>query len=235
MKTLLWIVALVGLAVLGQRWLSGESSLSLVTADVVNPHAPGSPLHAASQRFVDGINADPRLKQRFAGVFTRRGLYAEVNTAVKRGAQSLDGPLLVGATTAIARAVPHLDTHSCAEVFRERDTFDEALSAKARAAFEEISPSHHARLMEFYLQALRAEVDNAPIRPVDQAVMESALKNLGSNYRGQEAERFMQAMGNPRAASDEDLCWSGKTLLHAITLASPRERELLSRWGMAGR
>lgn len=48
MKTLLWIVALVGLAVLGQRWLSGESSLSLVTADVVNPHAPGSPLHAAS-------------------------------------------------------------------------------------------------------------------------------------------------------------------------------------------
>jgi hypothetical protein len=235
LKKLLWVVAVAVLVVLGKRWLEGDTPLSLVTVEVRNPYAPTSPLHAASQRFVDGINADERLKSRFSGVFTKRGIYSEVSTALERGAKSLDGPVLVGATTAMARALPHLDTHSCAQALRERDTFDEALSAKMRAAFEQVSPQHHAALMTFYLKALTAEVDNAPERPIDDEALRTALNHLGSQYQGQFAERFVNAMRDKAAAADEDLCWAGKTVLHGVTLMDGRDREVLSRWVVAGR
>jgi hypothetical protein len=234
MKKLLLAACAVVLVVMAVRWAKGDSPLSLVTMKLVNPYPPSSPLHDASQQFVDGINADPKLRDRFSGVFTRRGLYAEVNTALRRGARSLDGPVLVGAVTALDRAVPHLDTHSCAEVFRERDTFDEALSAKMRGAFEEISPTQHAHLMTFYLEALRAEVSDAPTKPLDQEALQSALHNLGDQFQGPYAQRFASTMGNKGAASDEDLCWAGTTLLHGVTLMGNGDREVLSRWGLAG-
>jgi len=81
---------------------------------------------------------------RYSGVFTSRGLYADIKTALARGAKSLDGPVLEGATTALSRSLPHLDTHSCAQLFRERDTFDRELSARMQAAFEQTPPNHHA-------------------------------------------------------------------------------------------
>ncbi|MEJ7746130.1 MAG: hypothetical protein WKF61_05135 [Luteimonas sp.] len=234
MKKLFWIAVVIALLVFGKRWMDGDTSLSLVTVDVKNPYPSSSPLHAASQRFVDGINGDPRLKSRYSGVFTQRGLYADIKTALARGAKSLDGPVLVGATTALSRSLPHLDTHSCAQVFRERDTFDKALSARMKTALEQIPPAHHAALMDFYLKALVAEADNAPERPVDQAQLKSALTNLGQQYQGRFAQRFADAMGNPANAADEDLCWAGTTLLHGITLMGPNDRQVLSRWGIAG-
>lgn len=234
MKKLFWIAILIALIIFGKRWLDGDSPLSLVDVEVKNPHPSSSPLHAASQRFVDGVNSDPRLKSRYSGVFTKRGLYADIKTALARGAKSLDGPVLVGATTAMSRSLPHLDTHSCAQIFRERDTFDKALSTRVQASFEQIPPSHHAALMDFYLKALKAEVDNAPERPLDQTRLKSALNNLGKQYQGPFAQRFMGAMASPAAASDDDLCWAGKTLLHGITLMGPNDREILSRWGLAG-
>lgn len=234
MKKLLLVLFAAVAVFQAVRWARGDSPLSLATVEIRNPHAPSSPLYPASQRFVDAINADPRLKARFSGVFTRRGIYSEVTTALRRGAKSLDAPLVVGATTAFARTLPYLDTHSCAETFRDRDTFDEALSAKMRAAMEQVSPVHHGRLMEFYLQALKAEVDDVPIRPLDQDALDNALRNLGSQYQGDYAARFAATMGNRQGAADEDLCWAGKTLLHGVTLMGERDRAVLSRWAIAG-
>ena len=234
MKRLLLAACAVVLVVMGVRWAKGDSPLSLVTVKVQNPYPPTSPLYAASQKFVDGVNADPKLRDHFSGVFTRRGLYAEVTTALRRGARSLDGPVLVGATTAMDRALPHLDTHTCAESFRDHDTFDAERSAKMRDALEQISPTQHAHLMDFYLRALKAEVDDAPIRPLDQEALQSALRNLGDQYQGEYAQRFANAMRDKAAASDEDLCWAGTTLLHGMTLMGDRDREVLSRWGLAG-
>jgi hypothetical protein len=234
MKKLLLAACTIALVVMAVRWAKGDSPLSLVTVNVTNPYPPSSPLYASGQKFVDGINADPKLRNRFSGTFTRRGLYAEVTTALRRGARSLDGPVLVGATTALARALPHLDTHTCAEAFREHDTFDAERSAKMQAAFEEISPVQHAHLMDFYLQALKAEVDDLPPRPIDQDALQSALRNLGDQFQGEYAQRFVHAMGDKAAASDEDLCWAGTTLLHGVTLMGDRDREVLSRWGLSG-
>jgi hypothetical protein len=234
MKKLLLAACAVVVVVMGVRWVKGDSPLSLVTVKVENPYPRTSPLYAASQRFVDGVNADPKLRDRFSGVFTKRGLYAEVTTALRRGARSLDGPVLVGATTAMDRAMPHLDTHTCAEAFRVHDTFDAERSAKMRDALEQISPMQHAHLMDFYLQALKAEVDDAPVQALDQDALQSALRNLGDQYQGEYAQRFANAMRDKAAASDEDLCWAGTTLLHGVTLMGDRDREVLSRWGLAG-
>lgn len=233
MKKLLLAACAVVLVVMAVRWARGDSPLSLVAAKLTNPYPPSSPLYAAGQQFVNGVNADPTLRDRFSGTFTRRGLYAEVTTALRRGARSLDGPVLVGATTALARALPHLDTHTCAEAFREHDTFDAERSRKMQEALEEISPVQHAHLMDFYLQALKAEVNDVPPKPVDQEALQGALRNLGDQYQGQYAERFVHAMSDKGAASDEDLCWAGTTLLHGVTLMGDRDREVLSRWGLS--
>lgn len=235
MKKLFYVAALIVVAVYAWKWIHGDTSLSLVQVEFKNPYPPNSPLYPATQEFVAGVNANDKLRSRFAGTFTKRGLYSEMRTALKRGAQSLDGPVLVGATTALARAVPHLSTPMCARMFRDSDLPDPELNEQVSQAFGEISPTHYSRLMRFYLLALQAEVSDAPIKPLDEAALHSALNNLGSQYQGEFAQRFSAAMQSRQSASDEDLCWAGKTLLHGITLMDGSDREILSRWGIAGK
>ena len=235
MKKLLLIVAIVGLLVLGKRWLDDESPLGLVTADLVNPYPSASPLYPASQRFVEGINADPRLKSRFADRLTRRGLYSQFGIALKRGARSLDAPALNEATTGMDRVLPHLTRHECAQAFRGQDAADATLSAGMRDAFAQVSPADHAALMSFYLQALKAEVANAPARPVDQDALDGALKSFASRLPANDADRFLRALRNRATASDEDLCQAGTTLLHALAPNGDGDREVLARWGFGGK
>lgn len=235
MKKLFYIAALLIVAVYAWKWVHGDTSLSLVRVEFKNPYPPSSPLYPASQEFIAGVNADEKLRSRFAGTFTKQGLYSEMRTALKRGAQSLDGPVLVGATTAMARAMPHLSTPMCARMFRDGDLPDKESSEQVRQAFEDISPTHYSKLMRFYLLALQAEVSDAPIKPVDEAALRSALNNLGSQFQGEFAQRFTATMQSRQSASDEDLCWAGKTLLHGITLMDGSDREILSRWGIAGK
>lgn len=235
MKKLFLIAALLVVSIYAWKWAHGDTSLSLVQVEFKNPYPPSSPLYPATQEFVVAVNANDKLRSRFAGTFTKRGMYSEMRTALKRGAQSLDGPVLVGATTAMARAVPHLSTPMCARMFRDSDVPDKELSQQVSEAFGEISPKHYSKLMQFYLLALEAEVANAPIKPVDEEALRSAMNNLGSQFQGEFAQRFVSAMQSRGAASDEDLCWAGKTLLHGITLMDGQDREILSRWGIAGK
>lgn len=235
MKKLFLIAALVLVSIYAWKWGHGDTSLSLVQVEFKNPYPSSSPLYTATQEFVAGVNANDKLRSRFAGTFTKRGLYSEMRTALKRGAQSLDGPVLVGAATAMARAVPHLSTPMCARMFRDGDVPDKELSDQVSQAFGEISPTHYSKLMRFYLLALEAEVSDAPIKPIDEEALRSALNNLGSQFQGEFAQRFASAMQAREAASDEDLCWAGKTLLHGITLMDGQDREILSRWGIAGK
>jgi len=67
-----------------------------------------------------------------------------------------------------------------------------------------------------------------------RSAIEGGIQHLGKQYQGRFAQRFTDAMSNPAAAADEDVCWAGTTLLHGITLMGPSDREILSRWGLAG-
>lgn len=236
MKKLIgWLFVIVLVAVVGKQLATGEGPLPLggSSAVMVNPYAPGSALHAQQQVFVDRFNADPDLRARFAGTFTSKGLYAELNRALKRGARSLDSAQLMSLTKAMAAVIPRLPQQSCAKLIRPRDDLDEALGADFRAALERLPPQHHRNFWEFYLQALKAEIQELPEKPIDLAARERALLDLGARYPGQFGQRISAVFANPVGASDEDACWAINTLTHTSTQLAPDNAEQMARllWG----
>ena len=109
MKKLLGLLVLIiGIAVVGKALVSDQPVLRFTSGEMENPYPPGSALHAQQQEFVDQFNADPKLRDRFAGTFTSKGLYAEVTGALERGARSLDSAQLITVTRAMAAVIPRL-------------------------------------------------------------------------------------------------------------------------------
>ena len=155
MKNLLVIVVLVVLgAVLHKAFLSDRPLVRVSTGQFTNPYPPSSELHAQHQVFVDAANADEKVRERFAGTFTSKGLYAELKLALARGAQTLDAGTLVKATKAIAAVIPRLPEASCAKLIRPADDFDPELGQDVREAFERLPAYHHRNFLDFYLKAL---------------------------------------------------------------------------------
>jgi hypothetical protein len=236
MKT--WIVVIVLALVAAVAWKEmnpgGGLRLPGSSGALVNTLAPTSPHYAQQQEFIDRFNADPELRDRFAGSFSSKGLYAEVTFALARGAQSLDGPSLVRVTRAMAAVIPRLPEKSCAKLVRERDDFDRELSRDIDDALARLPAAHHRNLWDFYLRALKAEVDGMPIRPVDEEHLQVALQELGGNYNGREAARMQAVMRNPDDAADADACWAINTMTFGATQLSPQSAEAMARLIWAG-
>jgi hypothetical protein len=228
-----WIVVAVLLLAAAVAWKEtrpgGAVPLQL-DGRLVNTLPEASPLYAQQQEFIDRFNADPALRERFAGTFTSKGLFAEMNRALARGAQSLDGPSLVKVTRAMSAVIPRLPQHSCAKLMRPRDDFDHALGADIEDALQRLPAVHHRAVWDFYLRALKAEIDGLPVRPVDVAARERAMAELGSVYQGRFAERLLGVVRDPVAAPDEDACWAVGTLTHNATLLSPDSAHAMSRF-----
>ena len=136
-------------------------------------------------------------------------------------------------TKAMAAVIPRLPQHSCAKLIRPRDDFDPALAADFRDALERLPPHHHRKFWEFYLQALKAEIQQLPEKRVDLAARERALLQLGARYQGQFGQRLAAVLDNPVGSADEDACWAINTLTHTSTQLSPDHAEQLARllWG----
>lgn len=236
MRGWLWLVVLlsVGLA-LHKGFLSDDPVVRLVRVEFSNPYPPGSPLHAQHQAFVDRANADEGLRERFAGTFTSKGLYAELKLALARGAQSLPADTLMDATRAMSAVIPRLPEASCAKLMRPADDFDPVLERDARDAFERLPERHHARFLDFYLRALQAEVRDEPRVRTDPEVTQRALRHLAEAYPGVFGERLAGVLRDPRRASDEDACWAINSIVHTSTQLDPESAEALSRllWGGA--
>ena len=237
MKT--WVIGLVVVLVAAVAWKEmGKRGFDLesmqIGGEMHNPLPPASPLYAQQQAFVDRFNADPKLRERFAGRFSSKGLYAELNTALRRGGQSLEAGVLVKGTEAMAAMLPRLPRHSCAKLIRPRDDFDHALSADIGDALERLPAKPHRNLWELYLQALKAEVDDAPLRPRDPAAEQAAWQLLGENYNGPQIERIVGVLKSPASASDEDACWAINTMTHGASQLPPRSAEAFARAMWAG-
>ncbi|KFN48425.1 hypothetical protein [Arenimonas metalli] len=234
MKKLLLILALViGAAVVGKSLLSDQPVLLLASGELKNPYAPGSALHAQQQEFVDQFNADPQLRDRFAGTFTSKGLYAEMDAALRRGARSLDGAQLISVTRAMAAVIPRLQQANCAKLMRPKDDFDRVLGADVQGALERLPPRHHLNFWRFYLAALKAEVNDLPERPIDLAARERALMELGRRFNQNDVARLQRVVQDPRSAPDADACWAINAFTHNATQLSPDHAEALARliWG----
>lgn len=237
MKKVFWLLVLVAVVVGAKQYLSGGGTLpGLSTPEFHNPYPASSPLHAQHQDFIDRANADEKLRKRFAGQMTSKGLYAELKLALARGAQSLDGPLVISATRAMAAVIPRLPERSCAKLMRPRDDFDPELERDVRAAFERLPARHHKNFLEFYLRALQAEVNDAPKLARDPAARERALVHLGEAYPGVFGQRLGGVLRDPVRASDEDACWAINSMTHTATQLDPESSEALSRllWGGEG-
>lgn len=237
MKKIIWLLVLVAVVFGARQYLSGGGSLpGMAPPRFENPYPASSPLHAQHQAFVDRANADEGLRKRFAGIIGSKGLYAELKLALMRGAHSLEGPLLINATRAMAAVIPRLPERSCAKLMRPRDDFDPELERDARAAFERLPSRHHQNFLEFYLRALQAEVHDAPKVKADPQARERALRHLGEAYPGVFGERLAGVLRDPRRASDEDACWAINSMTHTATQLDPESAEALSRllWGGEG-
>ncbi|WP_290889668.1 hypothetical protein [Arenimonas sp.] len=232
-KLLVFLVLVIGAAMWGKSMLTGEPILRVGSSELVNPYPPGSALHAQQQEFVDQFNADPKLRDRFAGRFTSKGLYAEVTGALQRGARSLDSAQLISVTRAMAAVIPRLREENCAKLIRPKDDFDPVLSADISDALERLPPRHHRNFWNFYLSSLKAEVNDLPERPVDGPARERALEELGSRYHGPTGQRLANVMRDPVRAPDAEACWAINTLTHTSTQLSPDHAEALARliWG----
>lgn len=234
MKWMLVLVVLIAGAV-GYKELSRGGGLSFgEPPEMINTMPPGSPLYAQQQEFVDRFNADPALRERFADQLTSKGLYAEMRNALERGAKSLDEESLVKATRAMAAVIPRLPEHSCAKLARPRDDFDLALSADVNDALARLPSHYHRNLWDFYLRSLKAEIDDLPIRPVNEEHRRNAMEQLGSIYSNQDAQRLIGVWSNPHGSSDADACWAIKTMTHAATRLSPQGSIAMSRLLWAG-
>lgn len=234
-KLLLFLVVLVAVSAGLKAMLAGDTPLMRSSGMLENPYPPGSPLHAQQQEFVDQFNADPKLRERFAGDFTSKGLYAEVSGALQRGARSLDSGQLVTVTRAMAAVIPRLQPSNCAKLIRPRDDFDPVFANDFGAALERLPPRHHRNFWNFYLSALKAEVHGLPERREVPGARERAFQELGSRFHGPSGQRLANVMRNPRGAADADACWAINTLIHTSTQLSPDHTEALARAIWSGR
>ena len=234
-KLLVVVVLLIAAAVVYKEMGKGGGipGVRQLSGEISNPYPPGSPLHAQQQEFVDRFNADPALRDRFAGSFTSKGLYAEMNRALKRGARSLPSAQLIAMTRAMAAVIPRMPQKSCAKLMRPRDDFDPELGADMRSALERLPPVHHRNFWNFYLDALKSEIEQRPELRVDLPARERALNELGQRYPGQFGERLVGVLNNPLGAADEDACWAINSMVHTSTQLSPDHAEAIARllWG----
>lgn len=235
----LFVLVLLVLAVIGAKQIfSGRSPLAALTGPVVmvNPYAPGSPLYAQQQYLADRFNSEPALRERFAGIATRKGLYAEVQTALSRGARSLGQQRLIGLLKAMSAVTPRLSPHSCAKLLLPKDDFDEELGEDFRHALESLPPTQHKRFTDFYLDALLADVNNLPVIAVTPEAREHALYELSANYRGEPGQRIARVLQAPAAASEEDRCWAANTLFMAMSQLAPSNAVAMARimWAPKG-
>jgi hypothetical protein len=234
MKKLLLFIALIAAGIIGNNLFHGRTAMQMHPVMLINTYAPSSPLYADHQAFVDRFNANEKLRDRFAGEMTSKGLYAAWKAAFSRGARSLPRDRLVAAAKTQAAILARLPEESCAKFARPQDDFDEALGADIRDVVESLPPYHHKVMTDFFYDSLQAEVDDAPVIPVDNENLQNAMHALADRYPGEFGARLVHVFKNPNGASDEDACWAANSLITTAAQLSDASAEALLRKSFGG-
>jgi hypothetical protein len=234
MKKLLLLVAIIAAIIVGNNLFHGRTAMQMHTVMLVNPYPKSSPMYADEQAFVDKFNGNVKLRDRYAGTITSKGLYAAWKAAFSRGARSLPRERLVQAAKTQAAILARLPEVSCAKFARPQDDFDQALGADIRTAVEALPPHHHRVITNFFYDSLQAELDDAPVIPVDQDNLQVAMLALSRRYPGEYGARLVGVFGNPTAASDADACWAANSLMTTAADLPDNEAEALLRKSFGG-
>ena len=234
MKKLLLFIALIAAIVIGNNLFHGRTVFQMRTPMLVNPYPQSSPMYADQQAFVDKFNGNVKLRDHYAGIITSKGLYAAWKSAFSRGARSLPRDRLVQAAKTQAAILARLPEASCAKFARPQDDFDQALGADIRTAVEALPSRHHLIMNDFFYDSLQAELDSAPVIPVDQENLQVAMLALGRRYPGEYGARLIGVLSNPVAASDADACWAANSLMTTAADLPDNEAEALLRKSFGG-
>jgi hypothetical protein len=234
MKKLLFIIALIVAGVIGNNMFHGRTAFQMRTVMLINPYPTTSPMYADQQAFVDRFNNNTKLRDHYAGIITSKGLYAAWKSAFSRGARSLPRDRLVQAARTQAAILARLPEVSCAKFARPQDDFDQALGADIRAAVEKLPSYHHKVMNDFFYDSLQAELDNAPVIPVDEDNLKVAMMALAQRYPGAYGARLVGVFNNPTGASDADACWAANSMMTTATDLSDPEAEALLRKSFGG-
>jgi hypothetical protein len=228
-KLLIALGLLVVFAVVYKLSQSGGVSLPFARAHVVNPLPPMSPLYEQHQVFIDRVNANEKIVARFGNAISSKGLFTILKEMHYRGAQSLPRKQIVAENKAMVAIMVRLPQRSCAKLARPREDFDNELTTDMLAALERLPSKYHKIMTDFTYDAMLADVENAPIIPVNEENYKAALRDLSRNYHGESAERLTRIFADIENANDNDACWAINTIMTAAEAMPANYTEALMR------
>lgn len=230
MKKILIVLAVVAaLAFFYKQSQSGGVALPFMSAKLVNPLPPESPLYDEHQAFVDKVNANEKIVAKFGHAISSKGLFGILKEMHRRGAQSLPRKQIIAENRAMVAMMVRLPEKSCAKLARPRDDFDKELTMDILKALEKLPVKHHKNMTDFAYDAMVADVENAAIITVDESQYQAALRDLGRTYHGESAEKLVRILGNPQSAEDADACWAVNSLMTAAEAMPANLTEALMR------
>ncbi len=228
-KILIALVALAAIAFFYKQSQTGGIGLPFMSAKLVNPLPTSSALYADHQAFVDKVNSNEKLVSKFGRAISSKGLFAILKEMQRRGAQSLPRKQIIAQNRAMVAVMVRLPEKSCAKLARPRDDFDEELTRDMLGAMEKLPAKYHKSMTEFLYDAMVADVENAPVIPVNDDDYQAALRDLGRTYHGESAEKLVRVLGNSEEASDADACWAINSLMTAAEAMPSNYTEALMR------
>jgi hypothetical protein len=231
-KFLIGLALLVALAV-GYKFSQGGGSLPFMRVQMVNPLPQSSPIYQQHQAFVDRFNSNEKIISKFGGTISSKGLFAIQKAMHRRGAQALPRGQIIAENRAMVAMMARLPQRSCAKLARPSDDYDKELTMDVLGALEKLPARHHKSMTDFMYDSMVADVENAPVIPVNQETYQAALRDLGRTYHGESAEKMMRIMSDVQAASDADACWAVNSLMTAAEAMPSNYTEALMRqsWG----
>lgn len=230
MKKILIALGLLFVLAAGYKFTQGGGvAMPFTRVHLVNPLTPASSLYQQHQAFIDKVNANEKVVAKFGGAISSKGLFAILKEMHLRGAQSLPRNQIIAENKAMVAMMVRLPQRSCAKLARPRDDFDMELTTDMLAALERLPAKYHKTMTDFAYDAMVADVENAPVIPVDDANYQAALRDLARTYHGESAEKLIRIMGNTDAANDQDACWAINTMMTAAEAMPAHYTEALMR------
>ncbi len=220
------VVLMVGL--IGWNIVNGRGPLQFSTPPLTNPYQEKSPYHADRAVFLQRLSQSSKVNARFSQTLATRGHLAALPLTMQRATLAIKPELLWKMTNVLMLALPLMPEKSCAAVLRLPSPYDDRLGKDFVSALEKMPPEHHKVAMDFYFDALQAEVDDQQGQKIDVESFSAATATLAGLYADQR-QLLGTALNDPNSLSDQQACTAIKQLLSGIGQMKQQHTEALVR------
>lgn len=184
---------------------------------------PTTPYDRASLRVYERLAQVPEWQQRTRS-FSRADKDKLGFELSQKGSARLDDESLQSLAVWLREALASVDAPVCAAMLRGTAT-----PAQLRQALEKLDPASLEAYMDASFNAIVAElkgIEALKATPDEHAAAASALlERVPKDWRS----RLLMILQMPRLRSDEEVCWTGRTVTYYITSLSDRDQRVLMR------